>query len=177
MGGVRTDLDGRSNLARLFAAGEAACTGVHGANRLASNSLLEGLVFGERAGIAMREASAPSPAHVEQPRILFPQISEAETRSLAWRYCGIVRDREGLETAVRRLEAIEFTESRTAHLPEYDVRSMQAVALLIAQCALAREESRGGHFRTDFPLKSTAFQKASLISRELAHVQFIEPAV
>jgi L-aspartate oxidase len=177
MGGVRTDLDGRTNLARLFAAGETACTGVHGANRLASNSLLEGLVFGARAGIAMRESTARLPVRTQAPNILFPQISETESRLLAWENCGIIRDREGLESAVRRLEAVELAPFPNAHLPEFDLRSMHAVALLIARAALAREESRGAHFRTDFPQKSAAFQKASLISKELAHVQFIEPAV
>lgn len=178
MGGVRTDLDGRTNLARLFAAGETACTGVHGANRLASNSLLEGLVFGERAGIAMRESNeALHPGQPQAPAILFPRILETETRSLAWDYCGIIRSRQGLELAVNRLESVELAPLPDSHLPNYDLRSIHAVALLIARAALAREESRGAHFRTDFPEKSGAFQKASLISRELAKVQFIDTAV
>ncbi len=175
MGGVRTDLDGRSSLPRLFAAGETACTGVHGANRLASNSLLEGVVFGARAGAAMREAS-PAPRSDEGgPELLFPRASEQEVRAIASEKCGIVRDAEGLRDAVARLEAVERAPSTDAHLPQYDLRSLHTVALLIARSALAREESRGAHFRQDFPVKSPAFEKPSLLSREIANVQFVEP--
>ncbi|HYP13356.1 MAG TPA: L-aspartate oxidase, partial [Bryobacteraceae bacterium] len=92
MGGVRTGLDGSTNLAGLYAAGEVACTGVHGANRLASNSLLEGVVFGGRAGLAMREGRASGSARSQAPgHALHPGLSEAELRQVAWDHCGIVR--------------------------------------------------------------------------------------
>ena len=98
MGGVWTDLDGQTTLDRLFAAGEAACTGVHGANRLASNSLLEGLVFGGRSGREMKHcATEPFLPGRAKTKVLFPQVSEAELRQVAWNACGIVRDGEGLQ--------------------------------------------------------------------------------
>jgi len=164
MGGVRTDLDGRTKLKRLFAAGEVACTGVHGANRLASNSLLEGVVFGARAGIAMRETHIPaSPPGARKPA-LFPQIDEPEVRAIASTGCGILRDSEGLTQAIEQLRFKDVIELEEPTLKHYEVRSLHTVTLLIAHCALWREESRGGHYRTDFPQKSTAFAHASVVS-------------
>ena len=105
MGGVRTDLDGRTNVPRLYAAGEAACTGVHGANRLASNSLLEGVVFGARAGRAMLEwAAAPLSTSGLAPESHASGITAEEIRALAWEHCGIVRDAAGLQFVCHRLE-------------------------------------------------------------------------
>jgi L-aspartate oxidase len=163
MGGVETDLDGRTSIAGLFAAGEVACTGVHGANRLASNSLLEGLVFGARAADAMvrpiTEASGfaaavepmSSTAHCADEAPL-PQV----VRDLMWRHAGLLRSRETLESLVNQLTAWwgHLARRRSAALPEREFRrvsSLVTVSLLIARAALRREESRGGHFRTDFP--------------------------
>jgi L-aspartate oxidase len=162
MGGVRTDLDGRTSVPRLYAAGEAACTGVHGANRLASNSLLEGVVFGARAARAMLEPhSRLDPRRFELPRGIAapsgPEIIPFDVQTLAWRYCGIVREGAGLAEACQRLES-------TAPSPE--ARNMHAVALLMARCALAREESRGAHFRSDFPEKRYEFAAHSVVTRE-----------
>jgi L-aspartate oxidase len=151
MGGVRTDLGGRTTLPNLFAAGEVACTGVHGANRLASNSLLEGVVFGARAGQAMlaqipraRAACAPMPPE--------PAADSSLVHRIAWEHCGIVRDAAGLKKACRLLARLAGTEAE--------------VALLIARSALAREESRGAHFRSDFPEKKAAFAKHSVIQKD-----------
>jgi len=159
MGGVRTDLEGRTNVARLFAAGEAACTGVHGANRLASNSLLEGVVFGIRAGRAMREAPKGVDAVVERRSMRAPvPVLASEIQRIAWEKCGIVRSAGGLQQAVERLEAL------APESPEE--RNMRQVALLIARCALARKESRGAHFRTDYPETCDAFARHSVVSQE-----------
>ena len=164
MGGVWTDLEGKTTLDRLFAAGEAACTGVHGANRLASNSLLEGVVFGARAGRAMKHCAAePFLPGRERPEILFPQSTEASLRQLAWDACGIVRDADGLQAAVRTLAADRAEKQPGAALSAFDVRSIHQVAWLIARCALAREESRGGHFRSDFPVSREEFRKPSVV--------------
>ena len=151
MGGVRTDLDGRTTLPNLFAAGEVACTGVHGANRLASNSLLEGVVFGARAGRAMLARIAGVPAACA-PAPLEPSSDSALVHRIAWEHCGIVRDAAGLKKACRLLARLAGTEAE--------------VAMLIARSALARQESRGAHFRSDFPEKKAAFAKHSVIQKD-----------
>jgi L-aspartate oxidase len=163
MGGVRTGLGGRTSVPRLYAAGEVACTGVHGANRLASNSLLEGVVFGARAARAMLSQAG------DPPRGTFAVPGEsaaaggaetlgaADVQALAWRLCGIVRDAAGLAEACRRLEAA---------VPAPEARNVREVAALIARCGLAREESRGAHFRADFPEKRDRFAAHSIVKRD-----------
>jgi L-aspartate oxidase len=161
MGGVETDVDGRTTLAGLFAAGEVACTGVHGANRLASNSLLEGLVFGARAAAAMpapRTAFAGKAQDVE--RVQLPPMSddmpsEAEVRDLMWRQVGLVRTGDGLREAVTTLASWHASMLLADYVmiarAQRRLFSIVTVGLLIARAALWREESRGGHFRADFP--------------------------
>jgi L-aspartate oxidase len=165
MGGIRTDLDGRASLPGLYSAGEAACTGVHGANRLASNSLLEGVVFGVRAGRTMRESTAhrSQPVPIPLPEPLFPCTTEVQIRRLAWQKCGIIRSGERLEEAREELEAGRREPNPQAGLAEFCLRNIHDVALLIARCALARQESRGAHFRTDYPDKQPAFEKHSVV--------------
>ena len=160
MGGVRTDLDGRTTISRLFAAGEVASTGVHGANRLASNSLLEGVVFGARAGRAMRDAPAGGgrQSGVAPPGAI-PELTADAIRRLTWENCGIVRNRDELEAACARLQANSRRRDVTA-------RNLRDVALLMARAALARRESRGAHYRTDYPSKSAAFEKHSIAKRD-----------
>jgi L-aspartate oxidase len=155
MGGVVTDLAGRTTIPGLYACGEVACTGVHGANRLASNSLLEGLVFAERVardiGAAPPRALVPPPATAwDVPALVdrgAAQVAADEVRQVMWRHAGIDRTARGLRTAVARLDAIE------ARLPEgaTEERNLVQTARLIAQAALLRRESRGGHYRSDFP--------------------------
>ncbi len=165
MGGVRTDFIGQTSLPGLFAAGEVACTGVHGANRLASNSLLEAVVFGGRAGRCMRELPPVKEHGACCPAVDFPIIAERELRAIAWNACGILRSGPELDAAHRKLQ------SRTRQtLPEpgrgdYELRNIHEVATLISAAALAREESRGGHYRTDFPFKSAAYEKHSILTR------------
>jgi L-aspartate oxidase len=172
MGGIRSDLEGRSTLPGLYVAGEAAATGVHGANRLASNSLLEGLVFGARAGQAMREELGNSPATTHLARPLasngpmdtpIEQII-GEIEDLMWRDVGIVRTGATLKKALDQLAQIR---SRVAH-PQtrraFEARNLHLVGTLVARAALAREESRGAHYRLDFPAHDDAkFLKHSII--------------
>jgi L-aspartate oxidase len=154
MGGIVTDLVGQSSLERLYAVGELSRTGVHGANRLASNSLLEGLVFAERAARDM----GPTPKLTAPPRkkewrvpVLIDrgaaQVAADDVRSVMWQYAGIARTGKGLRTALEELDAI------TERLPEgaTEEANMVETARLIAEAALMRRESRGGHFRSDFP--------------------------
>jgi L-aspartate oxidase len=135
VGGIVTDLDGRTDLPGLYAAGECACTGVHGANRLASNSLLECLVFGRRAALAALTEPAVTVAAPADARTPEPELT-VSARSALWRDAGVIRSAEGLE----RLR-----------------RSQSLLPHLVAESALARRESRGGHFRSDFPTEDPAF--------------------
>jgi L-aspartate oxidase len=151
MGGVRTDLNGRSSVPGLFAAGEAACTGVHGANRLASNSLLEGVVFGARAGRAM--LSAPSPLGYGETfgDEQFPLLSREALQTLAWDGCGIVRNAAGLQRVLETVDGGGRQRIENPGRKEYELRNLATLLRLVAKAALTREESRGGHYREDFP--------------------------
>lgn len=167
MGGVETDLYGRTSLPGLFAAGEVACTRVHGANRLASNSLLEGLVFGARAGRAMREPLVPARLPSPELRVLGsdrerpPPSAPAEDtiRDLMWRSAGLFRSGDGLRAAVAALESAHvdlenaLASRAVADLAGWRRANLLTVARLIARGALRRTESRGAHFRSDFPSK------------------------
>jgi L-aspartate oxidase len=167
MGGNRTDLDGRTSLPRLYAAGEVAATGVHGANRLASNSLLEGVVFGARAGAAMRECAGAPLLAVEAPaEPRFPCAAADDLRALAWEKCGILRSGPELEEAADRLASMPRQPTSTPNRALFELRSMHLVLELIARSALARRESRGAHYRTDYPEKRAEFQKHSLAVKD-----------
>jgi len=149
MGGIETDRSGRSSLAGLWAAGEVAATGVHGANRLASNSLLEGLVFAARvaADIAALAPQRHMPVTTEEAGSPAPVTSarENELRALMSRHVGVIRDGRGLAAAIAAIGRIE----RAATSPA--LRNMAIAALLVATAAWRRRESRGAHFRDDFP--------------------------
>lgn len=160
MGGVETDLDGQTSVPGLFAAGEVACTGVHGANRLASNSLLEGLVFGAVAGRAMRRvgnlsrlpASFDFTATVDGRDALEALPQAEEVRDLMWRHVGLFRDREGLTEAVTTLDGwAAVLPHRVDDEATSRVVSLVTTGRLVARAALRREESRGAHYRSDFP--------------------------
>lgn len=179
MGGIRTDVNGRASLPGLFAAGEAACTGVHGANRLASNSLLEGLVFGARAAEAMQGSAQKA----QSAEVTTPEFQEAESASLAalrrelqktmWEKAGLLRDAAGLRVARRILAEMEIpnpTDRQTLEL-----RNLHVVAELIVASALARQESRGAHYRNDFPKRDDArFGRHSVVAmdREVSFREF-----
>jgi L-aspartate oxidase len=154
MGGVVTDLAGRSSLPRLYAVGEVARTGVHGANRLASNSLLEGMVFAERAArdLIQTPKRLPSPRAVrwkvpELPDRGAAQVAADEVRQLMWEHASIARTARGLRKCIAELDEI------APRLPEgaTEERNLVQTARLVAEAALLRKESRGGHFRSDFP--------------------------
>jgi len=173
MGGVWTDLHGRTSLQGLWAAGEVACTGVHGANRLASNSLLEGVVFGARAGTSMRESELSSVSESGfLQEIEVPSTDVSAIRSMAGEWCGIVRSGEGLREAIRRIGETEFRKVSQPARAQVECSNTLTVVELIARCALAREESRGAHYRIDYPEKLQAYQRHSMINRSQPGVRF-----
>ena len=177
-GGVDADLDGRTSVPGLFAAGEVACTRVHGANRLASNSLLEGLVFGARAARAMRgperDAALP-PAREAPPEAPAAPPDRAEATqtdlpALMWRYAGLVRDAGGLGHLAPRLRGVaaaleSMLDEDDAGPDAWRAANLARVGALVAGAALRREESRGGHRRTDFPHRDDLHWKVHCAER------------
>ncbi len=179
MGGVRTDLDGRTRVRGLYAAGEAACTGLHGANRLASNSLLEGLVFGARAakamladGLGLVSVAELGPMRDEVVRVGRVDEIVVEIRQMMDRCAGLLRDdaglREGLVRQARYADELEEIAARVAPSREIvEAQSLCAVAGAILRSGLARMESRGAHARTDYPRRDDAeFRKHSVFDGE-----------
>jgi len=153
MGGVKTDLRGFTGVEGLYAAGEVASTGLHGANRLASNSLLEGLVMGERAARAALESLSFPRAPEALPALTLDPSLLPELRRWMAREAGVVRRREGLEEALAFAEGLplEETSPDRATRPALEAGSLALLARLLLRMALLREESRGAHFREDFP--------------------------
>lgn len=164
MGGIRTDAWGHTSIQRLYACGEVACTGLQGANRLASNSLLEGLVFGRRAAQALCKDFPAGQSFAEksdwqsrlQPWEISPGTLEADRQALQdimSRQLGIARDRESIEKALEALAAIDkkYEGAAASDSEQLDLKSQLLVSRLIAQAALRREESRGAHYRLDYP--------------------------
>jgi L-aspartate oxidase len=178
MGGVATDLNARATLPGLYAAGEVAATGVHGANRLASNSLLEGLVFGARAAESMiedRPGAVPAAAPAARP----PSATRAareDVRRRTWESLGLERSREGLAALEGFLQSARSANAdgpldRTAA----ETRNLADVAQAMTRCALFREESRGAHFRRDFPEKDdTRFLGHTLLEADAPRLTDVE---
>jgi L-aspartate oxidase len=181
-GGVVTDLVGRTSIPRLYAIGEVSCTGLHGANRLASNSLLEGMVFGRRAALRavdeLSEVSGPAPVipdwNAGDALALEEGVVVAhnwdEVRRLMWNYVGIVRTQKRLERARTRLGILR------AEIRDYywqyrvtpdlvELRNLADVAMLIVECARQRKESRGLHYVLDFPKPDERWLRDTVITR------------
>ncbi len=166
-GGVKTNSWGETNIKGLFACGETACTGVHGANRLASNSLLEVLVFSKRIMERTKGEVEPSPRtskdvfslEEKAPQIVPPRLSLTALQSLLWNKVGIVREGKGLGEAIDTLIAWQRGLEKPSDRPSYELRDMLLAGRLIAEAALLREESRGAHFRSDFPHPSEKWQR------------------
>ena len=165
MGGVATDADGASTLPGLWACGEVASTGLHGANRLASNGLLEALVYGRRCALAI-DAALPAPEYAAP--VILPDIPSAETpdaalvnrlRQAMTDGAGVIRTAQGLRRTLTEIAEIEAAQPACETL-----RNMTATATLIAAAALIRRESRGAHFRADFPEQDGATGTRSLMT-------------
>ncbi|MCD0452279.1 L-aspartate oxidase [Actinocorallia sp. API 0066] len=167
-GGVRTDLRGRTTIPGLYACGEVACTGVHGANRLASNSLLEGLVFAERIGEAIRDDLAgPRPQARPSERatgLLDPSV-RAEVQHVMSAYCGVLRGAEGLAKAERRLAELATRTSARPGVAAWEATNLHQVATAVVAAARTRAETRGSHWREDFPGRDDAAWLGRLAGR------------
>ncbi|GAB6098236.1 L-aspartate oxidase [Halanaerocella petrolearia] len=168
MGGIKTDLTGETNLARLFACGETACLGVHGANRLASNSLLEGLVYGKRVADEAKQYLAKK-TELEGLDLSFQeqkgtQISidkvKEELNDIMIDKVGIVRSKSGLKEALNKLETLLKNLNYSFNsFVDFEIQNLLLVAYLTVKAALLREESRGAHYRKDIPISSSDWQK------------------
>ena len=161
MGGVAVDERGRTSIPNLWAAGEVACTGVHGANRLASNSLLEAVVFGARVAQdigAMRLKAPVIPGKKDFAAAATQPVSDGELRSIMAQHVGVIRDAEGLSHALNAITRLERT------TPSRTLRNMATAALLVAAAAWQRRESRGSHYRSDYPDPDPAQAKRTFIT-------------
>jgi L-aspartate oxidase len=191
-GGVTTDLDARTSIARLYAAGEVACTGLHGANRLASNSLLEGLVFGYRAAADVRRRLAGDPRlppslrpwdpgrAVDSNESVVVSQNWDEIRRFMWNYVGIVRSDRRLERARTRITLLQ--EEIRAYYWDFlltsdlvELRNIATVAELIIACASARQESRGLHYTVDHPHTDPAWAHDIVIRRRNGERPVVQP--
>ncbi len=176
MGGVRTSLEGKTSMAGLYAAGETASTGVHGANRFPSNSLLEALVYGARAGKAMRDEAKHSHKAERKERKAAAQNGPVDTgieeligqiQDAMWKNAGIVRMRVGMQEAVKMLEGLSPRVAHPRTRRAHEAANLHLAALLVARSALAREESRGAHYRIDYPgHDDKKFLKHSVVKSE-----------
>jgi L-aspartate oxidase len=177
MGGVKVNIWGETNIPGLFAAGETACTGVHGANRLASNSLLESVVFSKRV-MQRTEVTSP-PRHREErsdeaisyclprrevlPKV--PRLNLPNLQSLMWDKVGIIRSGKSLKEAAGILATWESLLSQPSDRPSYELNNLVLCARLVTEAALLRKESRGAHFRTDFPKASPEWQRHTVFRK------------
>ncbi len=171
IGGIKTNSWGETNIAGLFATGEVACTGVHGANRLASNSLLEAIVFSkriiERTGTKSKEKAAPIPGN----KAIYPSLGQrpalralspaglAALQQLHWDKVGIIRDKEGLNQAADTLAVWQQSLLPPTDQSSYELSNLILTGRLLTEAAFIREESRGAHFRTDFPRSTPKWQR------------------
>lgn len=174
-GGIRVDHNGRTSLARLYACGEGACCGLHGANRLASNSLLDALVFGHRVAEAVRADYAQRPLVRSELRYSCqrwedkcPQAEQIRHRiqSIMWEKAGLVRSAASLKKAAEELaQLLPFAWRTLFTVAEFEVVNLLTVAMLIVRSAYARRESRGGHYRSDFPDSRESFRRYTIVRR------------
>jgi L-aspartate oxidase len=177
IGGVRADLDGRTDIENLLACGEVACVGLHGANRLASNSLLEALVFGRRCAITAAEGLSRmggppavhalwSPLHEPAYRTLNLVDVLDSLKSLMWRNAGVVRDGRRLDEALEMIAFwCQYVMDKEFAAPQgWELQNMLTVALLVAASARRREESRGVHQRIDFPHTSADWERHIVVA-------------
>ncbi|MFS0654699.1 L-aspartate oxidase [Bacillus sp. 179-C3.3 HS] len=179
MGGIKVNVHGETNVESLFAIGEAACTGLHGANRLASNSLLEGLVLGYNAAQRvnlMEKQHEVSPSLPLQEVWAVPRLSESKLRRWMTTDAAIVRDDKGLQTLLKQLESvsIQFINVKDITKRQIELSNRWSLAICMTKSALKRTESRGGHYRKDYPNRDDAFWRGKQIVHEKGCMQVIK---
>jgi len=166
-GGVRTDLDGRASIVGLYACGEVACTGVHGANRLASNSLLEGLVFGRRIVQAVLDDHLPVREPVAQPNttLLLPHRIRRDLQQVMSTDAGVLRSASSLQDARRQLAGMSDAGGAKPSTEDWETTNLHQLATVLVHHALLREETRGSHWREDFPEVDDQDWRVHLVTR------------
>ncbi|MFJ5670322.1 L-aspartate oxidase [Bacillus safensis] len=179
MGGISVNEYGETTVPALFAIGEAACTGLHGANRLASNSLLEGLVLGRKAAQKIDQLpkqKETSPPFSIQEIWMVPMISTAQLRQWMTTYAGIVRDEKGLQTLLHMLQQVTFQQINVKDITneQIELSNQWALAVCLAKSALLRTESRGGHYRMDYPERRDALWRGRQIVHEKGHTHIMK---
>ena len=174
MGGVKTDLNGRTSINRLYACGEVACSGLHGANRLASNSLLDGLVFSHRIAEDFLHNGVKNIAKIPHIYNNSSRISnifnekelKISIQKIMWKNVGLVRNQHTLLTAIKELGSyLPYLWQDLRTRSDFEAANMLMVALVIARSALWREESRGSHYRSDYPQQVESYQRSDVIRR------------
>ena len=176
IGGIKTNSWGETNITGLFACGETACAGIHGANRLASNSLLDAVVFGKRiiqrtgeenskdASVADHDDAFHGTLNRRHIPDGIPEVSLSALQQLHWDKVGILRNNEGLTQAANTLAAWQSNLPQPADRPSYELRNLILTGRLVTEAAIIREESRGAHLRTDFPETSPHWQRHIIFS-------------
>ena len=171
MGGIKTNSWGETNIAGLFATGETACTGVHGANRLASNSMLEVLVFSKRIMEKTRKKAKARASTISEETDIHRSLGQRQVpnadlapnlsalQQLHWDKVGIIRNKESLTEAADSLAAWQDLLPQPTDRPSYELNNLVLTGRLVTEAALLREESRGAHFRSDFPQSSSQWQR------------------
>lgn len=191
MGGIRTDVEGRTSINGLFAIGEVSSTGLHGGNRLASNSLLECVVCAYEVADFLKTQNLDAPKSIDANiKSIIDQYSEededvepidtdvfkAELKDIMWNYCGILRDEKSLMTALEKLDELKLKFPRTRKCQtkaEYEFKNMLTVARMIVVSALGRKESRGAHYRLDY-LKTSEECTHSHITKKEGEPEFVK---
>ncbi len=184
MGGVRVNTEGETNLPNLYACGECACNGVHGANRLASNSLLDGLVFASEIAERIKKKIGIFSKWDDIKPFITDSLSENnhilnmdrinnELKEIMWAKAGIIRNEAGLLDAEAKLGKHRQEFWPQLNTSELELGNMLTLSLIIVKAALARRESRGGHYRSDFPLPDNKWQRHSVIKRGDADVSYV----
>lgn len=166
-GGIRTDTHGRSNVPGLFAVGEVACTGVHGANRLASNSLLEGLVFAARIGDVLAQGlpARHEPVPPADESSVLASSARLSLQAAMTEGVGVLRSRDSMATTLGVLDAVGATTSDDPHVQAWETTNLHALATVLTANAKMRKETRGSHWREDFPETDDEVWKVRLSSR------------